>query len=566
MMSAPSSPTFPNILAHRAATSPDRRAFVFLSGNGNVVDELSYGGLYARAGALACDLDRRGLRQARVLIALPSGLDFVVAFYACLLAGVIAVPIPYIPGRQAEKRVKAVSQNVGAAAVLTLSGADAELDALLHEEACSLPRVYIDQPRPAMQGDLPAVSSDAVAFIQYTSGSTSTPKGVMLTNGNLIANCEMITQAFGDDEDSRGVGWLPLFHDMGLIGHVLQPVYIGALSVLMSPLTFLQRPLRWLEAISTWKATTSGGPSYAFELCLRMMPENLSGLDLSAWAVAYSGAEPVHRDVLERFARRLEPCGFRAQSLQPCYGLAEATLLVTSTSRADRLTSQAAESGDALIAVSNEVVSCGRSWGESLVSITDSETGAPLPDGRVGEINVQGPHVSPGYWTGVHSGEAPTSAPPSPRILNTGDLGFLRDGDLYVVGRTKDTVIVLGRKHVAEDIEATIRESDPAFAFAPAAVFAVEIDGREHAVAIQEVVPRRLGPDQGRQAQDAAFAAVTRDHGLRLYDLMLVKSGVLPRTSSGKVQRAIAKVNYLNRNFDRIISAPGFAGITSSEV
>jgi acyl-CoA synthetase (AMP-forming)/AMP-acid ligase II len=363
----------------------------------------------------------------------------------------------------------------------------------------------------------------------------------------------------GHDSNSRGVSWLPLFHDMGLIGHVLQPVYIGALSILMSPLSFLKRPITWLKAISDWRATTSGGPSYAFELCARAaQSEDAQCLDLSTWSIAYCGSEMVRLDVLHRFAQAFEQHGFRREALTPCYGLAEATLMVTASSpgtgirQKSRSSPQSAEGSSGS---SPTVVSCGRPCREQSVAIIDPQLGIVAGEGDVGEIWVKGPNVGLGYWGDEERSKRSFGA----RIegagedyLRTGDLGFIEDGELFVTGRMKDAIIIRGANHAPEDIEASVGRSHEVYAATAGAAFAIQTARSEEVVVVQEIV-RSVKDRAGQKAAvEAAFARVVRDHGLRLHDLVLVKPGAVPRTSSGKVQRQRCREIYQMSKFERL--------------
>jgi acyl-CoA synthetase (AMP-forming)/AMP-acid ligase II len=545
--------TFVDILRKRADEQADQTAFVFIDGDGRETERLTFGLLYLRSRHVARNLVSQGLSGRRVILALPSGLDFVVALFGCFCAGAIAIPIPGTAGRRTANRVDAIFSDAAPAAVLTLKrlGNAPEINKIAEENEISVVWLYLDM-LPVVDHCRPLVDvrADSLAIIQYTSGSTSAPKGVMLSHDNLLANNAMIARTFGHDASSRGVTWLPLFHDMGLVGHLLQSVYVGGLSVLMSPLVFLQRPLRWLKAISDWKATTSGGPSYAYELCLRALTRSKpQGLDLSSWKIAYCGAEPIRADVLKRFAQAFAPMGFREQSFLPCYGLAEATLLVTGAKRPDglRFSTQIGSSSK------RQWVSCGPPPDGSVV-IVDPSGSRLLSEGEVGEIRVSGASVARGYWQrdsetqqtffdGLGSAE---------RSLRTGDLGFLSEGDLFVTGRIKDVIISLGSNHTAEDIEATVYQCDTVFSALPCAAFAFEVADGERAVVIQEVSLNSTDSDHLARAVETAFAAITREHGLRLFDFMLVKAGSLPRTSSGKVRRTRTRELYEQQGFVRL--------------
>jgi acyl-CoA synthetase (AMP-forming)/AMP-acid ligase II len=376
----------------------------------------------------------------------------------------------------------------------------------------------------------------------------------MLSHENLVANSRMIQDMFGHGAEVRGVGWLPLFHDMGLIGHVLQPVFNGGLSVLMSPLTFLQSPLTWLNAFADWNATASGGPTYGFELCAnRVTDQDAAGLDLSAWRVAYCGSEPIRAEAMERFAAKFAASGFSRGAIYACYGLAEATVMVTGSQPGTGLkTAQHVAdttSKDSAYAVRPELAACGRACPGEMIVIVDPDVGTPVDDGVVGEIWVSGPNVGRGYWRRPLESADVFGA----RLdgidgdfLRTGDLGFLRDGD-FVVGRMKDMIIVRGTNHAPQDIEATVASCYGPLARAAQTAFGIDVAGREEVVVVQEV-RAELSDDE---TAAAAFEQVAQHHGLRLYDLVLVPAGTLPRTSSGKVRRSQCRELYAAGLLDR---------------
>jgi acyl-CoA synthetase (AMP-forming)/AMP-acid ligase II len=409
-------------------------------------------------------------------------------------------------------------------------------------------------------GPIPPIDADAVAFLQYTSGSTGTPKGTAVTHANISANLEMIKAAFGHDETTRFVSWLPMFHDMGLVGTMLQSIYLGASSVLMSPLAFLQRPERWLRAISDHRGTTSGAPNFAFDLCVRRMTvEMKEGLDLSSWRVAFCGAEPVRKATLARFAEEFAPAGFRPEALNPCYGMSETTALISVGPSGEGMKVLSVD-GEAL-SDRNEVVitpatspraravvNCGRSWGDQRVAVVDPGLGLPVSPGRVGEIWVTGSHVGAGYW---QQPEATASvfgariAGDASDYLRTGDLGFLHQGDLFVTGRLKDLVIVRGSKHHPEEIEYTASVSHPALAGSSAAVFSVDDGEGQRVIVAHEVDRHNLAAlDVGGVAR-AVRDAVADGHGFLPDDVVLLRHGTLPRTTSGKVQRHRCREAYL---------------------
>jgi acyl-CoA synthetase (AMP-forming)/AMP-acid ligase II len=394
----------------------------------------------------------------------------------------------------------------------------------------------------------PPADSGAVAFLQYTSGSTASPKGVTITHGNLMVNVRMIRQAFDLSEAPVGVGWLPLFHDMGLVGNVLGTAYVGGHLVLMPPAAFLQRPARWLEAVARYRATVSGGPDFAYDLCARKVtPAERAGLDLSGWAVAFTGAEPVRPETLDRFTSAFGTCGFRRKAFFPCYGLAEATLLVTAgpaasgprvlaVSRRALEQDRVSEAG----AEARSVVSCGGPAEGGRVAIVDPSTSTPCPTGRVGEVWVGGSHVAAGYWEKPAETEvtlrahlADTGEGP---FLRTGDLGFLRDGELFVTGRLKDLIIIRGANHYPEDLEVTAGRSHPALRPQGGAAFAVEAAGEVRVVVAHEVERGAERSDLGPVLR-AVRRTVTEEHDVAVHAVLLLRAGAIPRTSSGKVRR-----------------------------
>ncbi|MEG3960560.1 AMP-binding protein, partial [Microcoleus sp. herbarium2] len=387
-----------------------------------------------------------------------------------------------------------------------------------------------------------------------------TPKGVMVSHGNLLHNEQMIQQAMQHTEKTIVVGWLPLFHDMGLIGNVLQPMYLGIPCILMSPLAFLQRPLRWLQAISRYKATTSGGPNFAYELCVsKITYEQREALDLSSWDVAFNGSEPVRAEMLDRFATAFEPCGFRREAFYPCYGMAETTLLVSGKLKAALPVLKTVQ-GNALeqhrvVSASGEndgvrtLVGCGQTLLEQQIVIAHPDTLIRCQPTEVGEIWVWGNSVAQGYWNRpeetqttfraylVDTGEGP--------FLRTGDLGFLQEGELFVTGRLKDLIIIRGRNHYPQDIELTVEQSHPVLQLNRTAAFSVEVNGQERLVVAYELERtsrRNLDVDE---VVGAIRKAVSQQHDLEVYGVLLLKPGSIPKTSSGKIQRHACKAGFL---------------------
>src|SRR5215204_1524888 len=397
----------------------------------------------------------------------------------------------------------------------------------LHWLATDIVAANVDedwQPESASAGDL--------AFLQYTSGSTGNPRGVMLTHANLLHNASLIFQVYGHTETDSYVSWLPVFHDMGFMMGVLQPLFAGIRSIVMSPTSFLQRPARWLEAISRYKATTSGGPNFAYELCARKItPEDAAALDLSSWSVAFNGAEPVRSETLDRFVSRFGPCGFQRAAFNPGYGLAEATLMVTSGRKASLPIIKDTRS--------KLMVACGGTLPGQRVIIVAPESLTELKDGQVGEIWVSGPSVAKGYWNRPeatdHIFNAHLSDNGEGPFLRTEDLGFIEDGELYITGRIKDLIIIRGLNHYPQDIEWTVERCHTALRPNACAAFSVEAGGEERLAVVAEVESRQRTPDE--ELFETIRQAVSTEHELELHACVLLKPGSIPKTSSGKIQR-----------------------------
>jgi amino acid adenylation domain-containing protein len=551
--------TIVHLLRHRAETAGDRLAFTFLV-EGDVEERLTrltYAEIDAHARAVAAQLQQAGAGGGRVVLLLPPGLDFVAAFLGCLYAGAVAVPALPPRRRGAGERLRSILGDARPRAVLSNADLAPVLESLAEEmpELRAVRRLNVDAPGAAEAGAWrePALAASDLAFLQYTSGSTAAPKGVRVTHGNLLANEELIRRAFGQSADDVVVGWLPLHHDMGLIGNVLQPLYTGAQCHLMSPLAFLQRPARWLEAVSRLRATTSGGPNFAYELCLRKVTAaEREGLDLSSWRVAFNGAEPVRAETLRRFAAEFAPCGFRPEAFHPCYGLAEATLLVScgpgGGARVRALSAAALEEGKTEDAAPDdrkrELVGCGAPL--QTVLVVAPQTCVPCPAGRVGEVWVAGPSVPAGYW------ERPDEtaetfgaflADGSGPFLRTGDLGFLSEdgpaGELFLTGRIKDLIILRGRNHYPQDLELTAERSHPDLRPGGGAAFSIEAAAEtgdeERLVLVHELVRH---PRAGIEEIAAAVRrAVAEEHGVTAAEVVFLRPETLPRTTSGKVRR-----------------------------
>lgn len=522
--------TLVDLLRLRAAEQPSSVAFRHLGARDEVDSIRTYADLDREARAIAAVLARTTAPGDRALLLYPSGLEFIGAFFGCLYAGVIAVPA-HVPLRTRElARLRAIQESARPKATLGTSAVLAGLESELGDA------VAFATDAPLEDAELRSLPLDrsSLAFLQYTSGSTGLAKGVMVSHGNLLANERMIELGFGHDASSTIVGWLPHFHDMGLIGNILQALHLGTDAVLMSPSSFLRDPHKWLRAISKYRAHSSGAPNFGYKLCVTRKG-NFEGLDLSSWKVAYSGSEPIQPDTLDAFARKFEPYGFRRESLYPCYGLAEATLFVSGVGKGNghTVTEHAGRPR----------VGCGRPWGDEDVRIVDPTTREPCTEG---EIWVSGDHVAMGYWNlPVETEETFGAELDGRRYLRTGDVGFFAGGELHVSGRLKDLVIVRGQNYYPQDIEATVEASHPAVRLGGVAAFPIFGDGEERLGVIAEVMPEAVAREP-LAVCDLIREAVTVEHSVRASLVVLVPPGSVLKTSSGKVQRRETRAAFLD--------------------
>lgn len=513
------------------------------------VERVGYGELLARARGVATHLAAQGLRGERALLLASTEVDFVSTFLGCLYAGVVAVPLPPPRANRGGERFLSVARDAGATALLTTSRAGAAPEGLE-----GLRTVLTDLAPPAAEGDPiggPPPEADDLFMLQYTSGSTGRPRGVRLTHGNLVSNQESIRRACRSGGGFRVVSWLPLYHDMGLFGGLLHALFVGGTSILVPTLEFIQRPVRWLRAISTFRAAGSVAPNFAYDLCTeRITAEQKERLDLGCWQHAFNGAERISADSLDRFTAAFEACGFRREAFLVCYGLAEATLFVSGAGDGTAPTvRELAEDWVGPAApgptVGPRVVGCGPVAEEFRLEIVDPETGSLCPPGRVGEIWLAGPSVAGGYWRPSPLGEDPFDAwlggaggAPEGPFLRTGDLGALIDGELFVVGRIKELIIADGRNLCPQDVEHTVEASHPAIEAGAAAAFALLLDDREVLVLMIELAPRRWRElEDARALFTAVRAAVADVHELSVARIVLVRRGTMPRTTSGKIRR-----------------------------
>jgi acyl-CoA synthetase (AMP-forming)/AMP-acid ligase II/acyl carrier protein len=554
--------TFVDVLQSWAATRPEHTALTFLEDGESPADILTYRLLDERARRIASGVRKVVQAGDRVLLLHPAGLEFAAAFLGCLYAGV--VPVAAYPPRNPRHvaRIEAILADADARCVLTQTNFKERLAAWLSHRAGDLPLICSDDMNDDPAGWRPDISTtlDTLAFLQYTSGSTGQPKGVMVTHGNLMSNERMIARATGLPDGFVMVSWLPIYHDMGLIGSLMQPLFLGGHCIFMSPAAFLQKPRRWLAAISTFRAQCSGGPNFAFRLCTRMIQQDQKdSLDLSSLKVLFCGSEPINATDLEQFADAFGECGLRRQALYCCYGMAESTLMATGSKPgtgpltevldADALALNIARVANA-DSVPRVVVGCGQAVeGEDVVVVDENHRA--LPDGQVGEIWLRGPNIGRGYWqqpTRTHetfAAHLDGSSADDGAFLRTGDLGFLRNGELFVTGRIKDLIIIRGRNHYPHDIEFTVQHSHDAFRGAGAA-FSVTVEGEERLVVVQEIDRHRH--HEAEEAVPLLRAAIVDEYEITPYAVVLVRQNAVPKTSSGKIQRAACAKAYLDGN------------------
>ncbi|MGD8245571.1 MAG: fatty acyl-AMP ligase [Anaerolineae bacterium] len=573
--------TLVDLLRWRALHQAAQRVYTFLVDGELEQIHLTYAELDRRARAIGAFLQSLGAIGERALLLYPPGLEYIAALFGCLYAGWIAVP-SYPPRlNRPDARLQGIAADAQASVALTTSRIVSSLErrfshapylkSLRWLTTENLASDWADEWRD------PSVGGDTLALLQYTSGSTAAPRGVMLTHGNLLHNLSLIHWCFETTPDSRVVSWLPFYHDMGLIGGILGTTHCGGTSTLMSPVDFLQRPVRWLQAISRTRATVSGGPNFAYDLCVRKItPEQRATLDLSSWEIAFNGAETVRHQTLERFVAAFEPCGFRREALSPCYGLAEATLIVSGGPKAAppvlHTVQGAALESNQLVATSLEdedartLVGCGQTLPEQGIAIVDPESLTLCLPNQIGEIWASGPSVAQGYWNQpgktrdtfraylADTGEGP--------FLRTGDLGFLEDGKLFIAGRLKDLIIIDGRNHHPQDIELTVEQSHPALRPDCCAAFSIDVDDEERLIIVAEV-KRHYRPGQrqeraapgfdsarpssldAREVIGAVRKAVAEYHDMRVHDMLLLRAWSIPKTSSGKIQRHACRAGYL---------------------
>ena len=548
------------ILQQKAIAKPEAIAYIFLEDGEHKEIKLTYRELENRVKAIAKQL--QGIvdpgSRALLVYSYNDSLEFIQAFFGCLYAGVVAVSCH--PPMNRLTTVEVQTRLVDAKAEIVLSNATLlpQLQKQLTDSENAAVKWLDTTKIKALAEDyrIPAIDPDSLAFLQYTSGSTGEPKGVTIAHRCLLQNQEMLRLAFGHDEHSVGAGWLPLFHDMGLIGNVIQTIYLGACCVMMSPVSFVQKPIRWLQAVSKYKVTTSGAPNFAYDLlCDRAKDSQIEQLDLSNWKLAFCGAEPVKEATIERFSQKFAACGFQKSAFYPCYGMAEATLMITGGDYRKppivKYIDKIALEENKVVGKSKEqsgvttIVSAGHPWLDGKIAIANPQTLTECAADEVGEIWFASSSVGKGYWqkpeVTVKTFQATLNGK---QYLRTGDLGFICDNELYITGRLNDVLVFWGLNHYPQQIERTVEESHEALKPNCGAAISVNVAG-ERLVIVQEIERSHRRSFVLEDVVESIRWAIFQQHFIDVYSIVLLKPGALPKTSSGKVQRNATKERYL---------------------
>ena len=563
------------VLAYRALNQPDEIAYKFHleEDSQSKLHSITYSELNQQSKNIAAYLRTEKLFGERLLLIYPPGLEFISAFFGCLYSGNISVPASLPNRNQKLSHIENIIFNCEASGVLTVDRLKNKIRNRLLNFSTSLKFISTDViSYEESSNKIIKFTPKKLAFLQYTSGSTGNPKGVMVTHENIIYNSKLIYNKFEHTSKSFGVSWLPNYHDMGLIGGILQPLLGGFPVVLLSPVDFLRRPLLWLKTISKYRATTSGAPNFAYEMCAdKIKLEDKGDLDLSSWDLAFIGAEPIRAETLYKFAEAFKECGFKKSAFYPCYGMAESTLMISGGVKSLFPT----VSKNKGLPYDKKIVSCGRVNSSSNVNITivDTESGEMCEEKTVGEIWVEkNDSIAIGYWNNKELSSKIFNAKISENnsfYLKTGDLGFVYKNELFVTGRIKDLIVIHGKNFYSQDIERAVDCCHPALKAHSTASFTIDIDGEERLILVQEIKRtyyRKLEIDNcliseesyrekqilRKEIEFAARASISRKYGLNVYDIQLIKFGDLPKTSSGKVKRQLCKENYIknvkNRN------------------
>lgn len=562
--------TIVSVLRQRAILHPEKLVFTFLEERSGIDQSITYGELELASRRVAIKLSELGLQGNRVLMFYPSGLEFIFAFFGCLISGV--VPVPAYPPRKNRslKRIHAIAANCGAVSILTTDDISQSLERNFSEDPL-LNKLSWHSTESWASGEmkeqnLQEPDFENLAFLQYTSGSTGDPKGVMVSHRNIMYNLKSLQIFFRITNKDVLVNWVPQFHDLGLIFGVLETVFSGIHAVLISPVSFITNPFFFLQTIGRFHATISGQPDFAFNLCVdRTDDAQRSCLDLSSLRSLYSGAEPVRKSTFERFYQAFSPAGLKSEALFPAYGMAESTLILTGID-ADHppsylpVHSSSLEIGNVVPASDGEdekdirwITGNGKPNMDTSILITDPETKEILPPDKIGEIWASGSTIAMGYYNKPQLSEevfrVSTAGSDEPVWLRTGDLGFLHDQELYITGRLKDLIIIHGRNFYPQDIELTVEESHPSIRKTCSAAFSFEVDGTEKLGVVAELRRSVIHPDTSRVIDEIA-AAIFREFEIQPGRIVLIRIGSIPKTSSGKIMRNATREYLVTGKFD----------------
>ena len=562
--------TLTELLRYRADSQPDKMAYIFLEDGDHEAGSLTYKELDERAKSIAGKLQALGLEGERALLIYNSDLEYISAFFGCLYAGVISVPL-HPPGKNKSlSRISAIAIDSDAKVILSVKDIQTELENDFSKDSFLKNVVWINtneiQDEFASGWKQPGINADTLAYLQYTSGSTGTPKGVMVSHKNLLHNLSIIDKCHPHNVDSVMVTWLPIFHDMGLIYGILLPFYGGYPCYFMTPQAFVQKPFRWLKAITKYKGTHNAAPNFAFELCInKITDEQKEELDLSTWTVAMNAAEPVRAETIVRFVEHFKDCGFNLNSFAPGYGLAEGTLILSTTFASDepamnRFDDTELEKNNTSVISKDNVskihVGHSHSIEDTRIAIVDPVTFIECKEGEVGEVWASGISIAQGYWKREEATKetfkayiAETKEGP---FMRTGDLGFIKDNELYITGRHKDLIIIRGQNHYPQDIEYTVESSHPALRLGCVGAFSYEVNGEEQIGIVQEVQKNFVNDINLEEVSKSILSAVSKEHDLHVHSITLIQPGTVPKTSSGKIQRKACLQGYLDETLDKV--------------
>jgi acyl-CoA synthetase (AMP-forming)/AMP-acid ligase II len=558
----------------KRATTHYKNGIIFLNREGKETANWRFNELDSKACSIGIFLKNQGVSHGdRIILSYPPGLDFIAAFFACCFIGAIAVPSYSLYNtKYCLEKLRYIIKDTNAKLILTNKVLYERINNWLSENYLHISCIASDivEESPTTDFLLQPVEYNDIAMIQYTSGSTSLPKGVVVTHSNIIHNQQMIKESFKNDGDTVTVGWLPHYHDMGLIGNIMHSIYLGTQLILLSPMDFIQQPFLWLKAVSDYQATSSGGPNFAYDLCVnRISDEQKKLLNLKNWSLAFNGAETVRVDTMESFTNTFAECGFNKNVFSPCYGLAEASLIVSGISRFEGPTSinidfskikDNSKYHNTEVTRETRIVNCGHIHSMQQVLTVDHKTYDICNEGIIGEIWVKGPNVAKGYWKNeqeTYKTFENTIHGIDGKFLRTGDLGFILEGCLYIVGRLKEVIIVAGKNYYPQDIEYTLQKNHPELVTNGGAAFAVTNVNTQEVILVHEIKRKYMNWSREKYHEFIHLLkqSVYQNLLLKIDRVVLTKPGLIPRTTSGKIQRRKCSTLYLNKELDYIYSS-----------